>query len=279
MNLKKCLLADSDTLSAMGTTIETEHGPLTHIDNDGSVLAVCHRDWVYWERKPKISSGAVAKCPQLDDRLGLHAVLNVLPKRLRKMGSKVRFDILITDSEEIGQSTAQYFQPEDFGVESDRYNWLFQFDRAGSDAVMYDYHTKANVNRLEDVGYKVGHGSFTDICYLEQLGVAGWNLGTGYHRQHTKDCYADLGELSNSVGKFAKFIDRHAGERIEHVETAKGQAGSTDPWGYNYCENEAISTIYCDVREISFPICAACNHEVVYSDYQCPNCGSDLCYG
>lgn len=264
-SLQTCLLADSDALSTLGDTVETKHGPLTHIDNGGNILAVVHRDYVCWNDKPIINDRSVRKCPQLDDRLGLYAILNELPRKLKEIDSPVQYDVLITDSEEMGESTAQYFKPDEFGL-SDRYNWIFQFDRAGSDAVMYEYHTEENAERLEQFGYKIGHGSFTDICSLTHLGVAGWNLGTGYHKQHSHECYADLPQLSKSIERFAHFANEFHTTRIEHSQKAD----------YTDWEGDLIESIYCSERGICFPVCAECNASLTYDDFTCPICNMDF---
>ncbi len=264
-SLKTCLLADSDSLSALGHTIETPHGPLTHIDNGGNILAVVHRDFVHWNDKPKIRTNSVRKCPQLDDRLGLYAILNELPKCLEAMGG-IKFDVLITDSEESGESTAQYFS-ERFDVPD--YNWMFQFDRAGADVVLYDYDTPENSDRLRDFGFQIGLGSFTDICSLESLGVAGWNIGTGYHQQHTQNCYADLGQLSRSVDRFSQFIEQYHDEKIPHI------APKIDEWGYPEW-NDSIEQVYCPDRNTHFPTCSMCGWSLTWDDFICPSCHQEL---
>jgi len=191
--LKRRLTAPIEDFRRLGDTVDTEHGPLTWIDRGGDVLAVAHLDYVLWNPKPKITrqyeNVKIRKCPQLDDRLGAWMVLDVLPR------AGIRCDVLLTDSEELGKSTAQFFQPPK------QYNWLMQFDRAGSDAVMDAFEDDYSESLLEYYGYQVGSGSFTDICYLEHLECKGFNFGVGYHGQHTKKCYANLTETFNSFRK------------------------------------------------------------------------------
>tara|TARA_R100000458_G_scaffold16496_1_gene14166 strand:+ start:132 stop:968 length:837 start_codon:yes stop_codon:yes gene_type:complete len=210
-NLQKRLTQPIDAFRKLGDTIDTPHGPLTHIDNGADILAVGHLDWVYWNPRPKITrqfeNVRIEKTPQLDDRLGVWVILDVM----RAAGINV--DVLLCDSEEVGQSTAQYFET------TKRYNWIVEFDRAGSGAVMYDFETPEYCEMLESVGYDVEVGSFTDICNLESLGVAGFNLGVGYHRQHTKKCYANLSETLDSFRKFQELHKRYGSEHLEHVPT------------------------------------------------------------
>ena len=208
-NLQKRLTQPIEAFEKLGDTIQTQHGPLIHIDNGADVLAVGHLDWVYFNPKPKIKrqfeNVRIENTPQLDDRLGVWVILDVM----KAAGIKV--DVLLCDSEEVGQSTSQYFNA------AKNYNWLVEFDRAGSGAVMYDYETPEFCGMLEEVGYDVEVGSFTDICNLESLGVAGFNLGVGYHGQHTKKCFANLSETFDSFRKFQDLFNRYGSERLEHT--------------------------------------------------------------
>lgn len=190
MLVNRCTQRTS-TFAKLGDTKQTKDGPLTWIDNGGSVLAVAHLDWVM--SRPPLLVGDMIKCPQLDDRLGVWTILDLLPK----LGVKV--DVLLTDSEEVGRSTSQYFET------SKEYNWMFQFDRRGTDVVMYQYGTDENGERLEKYGFKVGSGTFSDICSLDFLGISGWNVGVGYHNEHSDKCYADLNDTYMNAVKFAEF--------------------------------------------------------------------------
>ncbi|WP_437230180.1 hypothetical protein SH661x_001823 [Planctomicrobium sp. SH661] len=199
-----------DAFRTMGDTIDTEDGQLTFIDRGGDTLAVAHLDFVDWTR-PRISrSGETIRCPQLDDRLGAWTILDLLPT----LG--IHSDILLTDSEEIGRSTAQHFRA------GKQYNWIFQFDRRGTDAVLYHYDSDENRNRLEHHGFTIGRGSFSDICYLD-LDCSGWNIGTGYHHEHSRRCYARLSDTFGNAVKLAEFWREHHGEHIPPpVETVRG---------------------------------------------------------
>ena len=144
------------------------------------------------------------RCTQLDDRLGAWVLLDILPK----MG--IHCDILLTDSEESGQSTAKYF------TDTDRYNWIFEFDRAGTDVVLYEYKTDQLCELLEGYGFQIGYGSFSDICFLDPE-VSAINFGVGYHRQHTRHCYARLRDTEAMVNRFAQFYSDQKDERLEHT--------------------------------------------------------------
>ena len=191
-----------DGFRELGTTVETPDGPMIHIDQGGDTLAVAHLDWVKWT-KPKFSKKRNRiYCPQLDDRLGVWVILDLLPT----LG--VYSDVLLTDSEERGRSTAKSF------TTSKTYNWMYQFDRRGTDTVLYDYDSKENRQRLEESGLTTGYGSFSDICRLDHLGISGWNVGTGYHHEHSLQCYAELNDTLSQAIKFSGFWEKHKGEYI-----------------------------------------------------------------
>jgi hypothetical protein len=158
--------------------------------------------------KQFVHDGDRVFCPSLDDRLGVYLLSELLPL----LG--VKFDLLLTDGEERGCSTARWFVPPR------RYNWMFSFDRAGTDVVMYQYDSPANRRLLHRAGFRVGLGSYSDIADLWFLGCAGFNFGCGYHRQHKPDCFADLGETSEMVGRFVRFLRREQHRLLSH-----GQAG------------------------------------------------------
>jgi len=152
--------------SGWGDRISTPYGSLYYRDNGASVLGVAHLDSVL--RAPPEKEGPFVYAPQLDDRLGVWILLDVLPR----LGVKV--DVLLTDCEEIGQTTARFFRP------NRDYNWIFEFDRRGSDVVMYQYESDAYSDLLRDYGFRLGRGSYSDIAALEHLGV------TRFHNDHKR---------------------------------------------------------------------------------------------
>lgn len=171
----------------------------THIDNGSDILAVAHVDYVNLPYH-FYQEGDIVCCPRLDDRLGVWVILDLLPQL-------INVDVLLTTNEEIGQSTGQFFKP------NKQYNWMFQFDRAGTDVVMYHYETPKLRRILQRNGFRAGRGSFSDISYMD-LGCSGFNFGVGYHLQHTIDCYADLQDTYSMVGKFVKFYDKYKNKEM-----------------------------------------------------------------
>jgi len=139
----------------------------------------------------------------------------------------IKVDVLLTDSEEIGQSTAQYFP------ETDYYNWTFSFDRAGLDVVLYDYETKALCDLLQGYGYNTGWGSFSDICSL-RTNTACMNFGVGYHYQHSYKCYAKMGDTEYAVDMFREFHNDYKDVRLDHVP----DTSYDDGWEQAECVEE-----------------------------------------
>lgn len=272
-NISKRLLTSNRKLSRLGDTIKTKYGPLTHIDKGSKILGVCHRDTVMFNRDPKITRKSIRNCPQLDDRLGLWVLMDYLPQ----VGAPV-FDILITDSEEVGNSTAQFFDaPRE-------YNWIFEFDRAGTDVVFYDYETDDLEDLFFEYGFETGSGSFTDICFLSHLGCAGFNIGTGYYRQHTPGCFAILKETKRQARRFAELMNDIVDVRIDDVARDQWSSSQYDPrddgsymWDPTW---EKIATMdYYWIGDDPVSICAQCNHDVDPMDRECWYCDAEFWNG
>lgn len=191
------------------------------IDNGARVLGVAHRDTVQpfngmYRKDNKIFTST------LDDRLGVHTLLHYLPSRGIKM------DVLICDDEEIGRSTAQYWKPP-AGKE---YNWIVEFDRTGEDVVCYQYDSVRMRKRLKESGFKVGYGSFSDICYLEDLGVKGFNVGVGYYNYHSKDAYFKIDEYLRQMDRFIKFYKKWHNVKLNHEVTPDTYGSNYNAFGY-----------------------------------------------
>ena len=93
-----------------GGRVDTSCGPYYHHDHGAKVLGVAHLDTVM-NRTPRLRDSVVI-APQLDDRLGVFCLLNLLPS----MGITV--DVLLTTGEERGRTTAANF----YGS----YNWIVE---------------------------------------------------------------------------------------------------------------------------------------------------------
>lgn len=180
-------------------------------DNGSSVLAVAHLDTVVRPDQRQCgfldtADGTVVYSGALDDRLGAYVILDMLPKL------DINVDLLLTVGEESGQSTAQFFDPPK------RYNWIIEFDRGGTDVVMYQYEDEDTADAVRMTGARVGEGIFSDICYLEHLGAKAFNWGVGYQDYHSTRSHAFLDDTFMMVDHFVDFHEMFADMAWPHEE-------------------------------------------------------------
>jgi len=209
-----CTMPEREFGTAFGMQTVTVNQPAPdnfyHFRDNGSrVLAVAHLDTVAPgdQRAAHFTSsqaGPVVFSRALDDRLGAYIILSLLPS----LG--VTCDWLLTTGEETGQSTAAFFDPPK------DYDWIIQFDRGGTDVVMYQYDDSGTRQAVRAAGARVGEGIFSDICYLEHLGVKGFNWGTGYQDYHSERSHAFLNDTFNMTGQYLRFHELHAGIAMLH---------------------------------------------------------------
>jgi len=190
----------------------------------GKLLATGHLDVVFRSKhreayKPYKNRPLRYYAVELDDRMGAYILLDVLPA----LGIN-DYDILLTEGEESGRSSAKWFEPPT----EDRYNWVFEFDRAGTDVVMYDYEDDAMLDLLNAYNFHVGWGAFSDICSLEHLWVKAFNFGCGYYLQHTNNCYCVPKDVKSIIRKFAKFWLDQKDTKLAHDPEAQVQYGYYD---------------------------------------------------
>ena len=167
-----------------------------HLDQGSPILAVAHLDSVQPDGRCTVTdtaAGLLACSGTLDDRLGAYIILDLLPK----LG--VVTDILLTTDEECGASTASAFDP------TAQYNWMIQFDRAGTDVVAYQYDDDHLRELVDGCGARMGIGSYSDIADLDHLGCVGLNWGCGYADYHSARAHAWLEDTFRMVARFVKF--------------------------------------------------------------------------
>jgi hypothetical protein len=200
-------------------------------DNGASVLAVAHLDTVVYHdqrttRFYETNDGLVVHSGALDDRLGAYTILDLLPK------CGIEYDILLTVGEESGQSTAMYFDADK------DYDWIIEFDRGGTDVVMYQYDDEATRAAVRRTGARVGDGIFSDISYMEHVGVKGFNWGVGYQDYHSTRGHAYIDDYLSMIARYLKFHQQNAGTAMPHDETKVpdswwggfGKGRNDDPW-------------------------------------------------
>ena len=225
------------------------------LDRGGSVLGVAHLDTVQKFSDIRIDHRrGIIRSQTLDNRLGAWLIGWVLPR----MG--VVADVLFTDNEERGASTAEYFTPRK------QYNWVFSFDRGGDDVVLYQHEWSPYSRRLEDAGFKIGMGSYSDIASMD-LGCLGVNIGCGMENYHSKDAWCDIGILKRNLNRFVRFYKDNKHDFLESDEPsysamytrAKSMLWSDDMivgkrWGWEVNEDGVLEEV-----ETEYIECEVCN--------------------
>lgn len=161
------------------------------IDRGGSVLFVAHLDTV---RKPRLrkSDRRYIHGQGFDDRLGCMLAYNLS----KELGA----DLLLTDHEEGGGTTARYHKTKD-------YNWIVEFDREGIDVVTYGLDGYDFRQILENY-WNIGFGSYSDICDIKTDACC-FNLGLGHRNSHSKNSFIKIKELESQIDKFKEFYAVH----------------------------------------------------------------------
>jgi hypothetical protein len=184
---------------------------LFYKDNGADLLAVAHLDGTMDANDPVVINhneyGPVLLSTMVDDRLGAFTLLNLI----EQLGIKA--DLLFTEGEEEGRSTAAFFDPLE-----KQYNWMFQFDRGGTDNVIYQYQDHNWIRALVDTfgAEIIDTGMMSDIGFLEHLGCQGVNLGTGYYNYTTPQAFALLNDLADNLHKFKTFYEINKNRQFYH---------------------------------------------------------------
>lgn len=234
-----------DWFKQFGDSIDIPGRPndlLVHQDNGKKILVVCHTDYIvpfmtYVEAQATYVLNNPTKFPKENTLVTLPKITNKQHFKLEKrkvkeqakeltgpvvddrlgcaiaLGMSDWADLLFTDCEEKGASTAAYFKaPRD-------YNWIVGLDRRGTDVVTYQYKDK---KWLECLGkhFKVGFGSWSDIGYLEGLGRSAVNVGIGYHNEHTQNAFWNPRETNAQISQLWAFWKEFRDKTFTH-EPAK----------------------------------------------------------
>lgn len=173
-----------------------------YIDRGSNVLGVAHLDSVQnflglWFNDYYLS------CSTVDNRMGAWLMLYGLPA----LG--FNFDVLLTENEESGCSTAADFTP------SKQYNWGFSFDRTGTDVACYQYMDKDTEFMLNNYELEAQYGSYSDVADLD-LGCKCFNFGVGMYNYHSEAAYVKLWELTSMVDRFGLFFNDHDNTLLPH---------------------------------------------------------------
>ena len=220
--LRQRCLASEDEFKKEGVTVDGKDGFYIFKDNGADILAVAHLDTVQDAQHfyiLNIGGYQVLFNQALDDRLGAHIILDVLPA----LG--VKCDVLLTTNEERCDSTAQYFVP------TKQYKWMFSFDRMGTDVVLYQYEGKEIEDILTKMDNVVGFGSYSDIAELDMLGCVGINWGCGYWDNHIPKAHVVLQDTEYMVNQFLAFYEAHKDTTFTWEDTGYSDYGYTSGFG------------------------------------------------
>jgi len=202
------------------------------IDNKADVLFVAHLDTVQTPSFDKIKKGKIYGAG-FDDRLGVMTAMHLVTV----YGLKA--DILITDHEEKGKSTAQYHDLKE-------YNWIAEFDRMGGDVVTYDRDSKEFLKSIKTHFKRTGRGSFTDICMMETESCC-MNIGIGYKFAHGVRSEVDIKEYLSQVNRFIAFYKDFKDTKFKITNPQGKNARGSYRMNYSnnyYCHNQYSGRYY-----------------------------------
>jgi hypothetical protein len=126
---------------------------------------------------------------------------------------------------ESGLSTAAYFDPP----KGKEYDYMIEFDRGGTDVVMYQYEDAEVRQLVKNAGARVGEGSFSDISYLGHLEIKGFNWGVGYQDYHGPRAHAYLDDTFAMVARYLTFAEQNEGVFMPHYYTDEDEIDQR-PW-------------------------------------------------
>jgi len=195
------------------------------IDNGEPILFVAHADTVQKPRIDKIDKKAgICYGAGFDDRLGIYTIFKLL-------NNGFKADVLITDNEETGDSTARNHVLKD-------YDLIVEFDRAGVDVVTYDRDCSELLSKLGEL-WPIGYGSYSDVCAMDTM-TCTVNIGMGIRESHSpKSCFI-LADYYRALLRFKTFYSRIKGVTFR-CEFKPVQ------WGFDsYYDDEGIIDV-CDV--------------------------------
>ena len=230
--LETMLTKDEAWFQRYGTFFSTKDGGYIYKNNGSNILGIAHLDGAILQDAKFIyisnatyekQSTHVCFHNQFDDRLGAYYLLHQLPSML----GGVKFDWLLTTNEEWGQSTAKDFVLP----EGKTYDWMVQFDRRGSEAVMYEYQSPEFKQEVAKY-IPVTEGSYTCIRELQHVGCRGVNWGTGYLYEHTKSHVFIMEQGAFVLNAFINFYHANK-DTLWHFEPRKFVKDDYSNWGYS----------------------------------------------
>lgn len=217
------------------------------IDRQSDVLFVAHMDTIQQPCFTKCNEERIYAAG-LDDRLGCLLAW--------ELSEELGADLLLTDYEESGKTTAKFHDCKD-------YNWIVEFDRAGSDVVTYGLENEVFLDALTEF-WNVGFGAYSDICDLRTEACC-FNLGIGYELAHSIDSYVVLKTMQDQIDRFRQFYVRYRDTKFVR-----------DPIEYDYYDtlwrgDNNYEDTRCD-------ICGMPDAQALYGYYVCFDCFEAMMY-
>ncbi len=208
------------------------------IDRGANILFVAHVDTVLPPKFVKRTRNRIY-AQGLDDRIGCMTAY--------ALSEKLGADLLLTDFEESCRTTAEYHNCKD-------YNWIAEFDRAGSDVVTYGLDCPEFLSAIKSY-WVTGSGSYSDICELKTESCC-FNLGVGYKHAHAENSYINLRTLKAQNKLFIEFFNEY--KDIKFVR-------DSEKTGYNDFGYSELGYLECE-------LCGSYFAEYVFEHHICKDC-------
>ena len=186
----------------------------------------------------KISLSEKSKAHVLgaDDRAGIYAMFKIVSS----LSSQLPF-VVLTDKEEVGGIGAKAVVDSGLlDVYATYISCYIELDRKGNgEFVSYDQSgspNKALGEMFIDQGFKLGHGSYSDVSdFTFRTGVSNVNLSVGYRHEHTTKEILFLDELDLTVSRVLRMWKNYPQlfSEVFEQEEYKGYDYNNDDWGWD----------------------------------------------
>jgi hypothetical protein len=219
------------------------------MDRGSKILFVAHLDTVCQPRMAGEDMQGRQHGAGFDDRLGC--------KIAWQLGSEFECDVLLTDLEESGDSTAQHHELKN-------YNWICEFDRAGDDVVTYGMESERWLSVLGKY-WDVHNGMFSDISFMKTECCA-MNLGIGYEHAHSDNSYYDIAVVNEQIKLFRHFFAKQCNNKYIADPSRRDYMQSV-----RYGFGDYVGGYY----EEEFGCCCVCGNyadESIYELHLCEDC-------
>ncbi len=218
------------------------------VDRDSKILFVAHVDTVQKPRMGIADMQGRMHGAGFDDRLGCKIAWD--------LGIDLQCDVLLTDLEESGDSTAQHHDLK-------KYNWICEFDRAGDDVVTYGMDSERWLNVLGKY-WNVNAGMFSDISFMKTECCA-MNLGIGYEHAHSDTSYYDIDLLNEQIKLFHRFFAKQCDNKYVADPARRDYMMSA---GYGF--GDYVGNYYDECGACC--VCGNYANEQIYEMHLCEEC-------